>query len=97
MLFLKVYAYDVNRGHEGCCLPGYPKDITKEFPPETPESKLPDNLDAVYYSYAHRSMFFFKGKLFWENKSFSPLDKHRRNKIVGPWSISSKWLQLWTI
>ncbi|XP_076308178.1 matrix metalloproteinase-21-like [Tachypleus tridentatus] len=89
-----VYAYDVNRGHEGCCLPGYPKDITKEFPAETPESKLPDNLDAVYYSYAHRSMFFFKGKLFWENKSFSPLDKHRRNKIVGPWSISSKWYDI---
>ncbi|XP_022242340.1 matrix metalloproteinase-21-like [Limulus polyphemus] len=89
-----VYAYDVNRGNEGCCLPGYPKEITKEFPAKSHESSLPDNLDAVYYSYTHHSMFFFKGNQFWKNLAFQPLGRERLNEIAGPWPISSKWYDI---
>ncbi|XP_076345934.1 matrix metalloproteinase-21-like [Tachypleus tridentatus] len=86
-----VYAYDVERGNEGCCLPGYPRKINLEFPSTDPKSKLPHNLDAVYYSYSDRSMYFFKGKYYWKNRAFNPLDRRRRNTIVGPKLISSKW------
>ncbi|XP_013785656.2 matrix metalloproteinase-21-like [Limulus polyphemus] len=89
-----VYAYDTERGNEGCCLPGYPREIKLEFPSASPKSKLPSNLDAIYYSYFNRAMYFFKGKLFWENKAFNPLDRKRKNEIVGPWPISSKWYDI---
>ncbi|GBM27548.1 hypothetical protein AVEN_257860-1 [Araneus ventricosus] len=91
---VKVYAYDVSRGKEGCCLPGYPKHIHKEFPSVTKESSLPSHLDAVYYSYTDRSMYFFKGIYYWHNVAFNPLDRRRTNKVKGPWLISSKWYDI---
>ncbi|GIY90400.1 matrix metalloproteinase-21 [Caerostris darwini] len=89
-----VYAYDVSRGKEGCCLPGYPKHIHKEFPSITKEASLPSHLDAVYYSYTDRSMYFFKGIYYWHNVAFNPLDRRRTNKIKGPWLVSSKWYDI---
>ncbi|GFU45318.1 matrix metalloproteinase-21 [Nephila pilipes] len=89
-----VYAYDVTRGKEGCCLPGYPKHTHKEFPSVNKESSLPSHLDAVYYSYTDRSMYFFKGIYYWHNIAFNPLDRRRTNKIKGPWLISSKWYDI---
>ncbi|CAL1268580.1 unnamed protein product [Larinioides sclopetarius] len=89
-----VYAYDVSRGKEGCCLPGYPKHIHKEFPSVTKESSLPSHLDAVYYSYTDRSMYFFKGIYYWHNVAFNPLDRRRTNKVKGPWLVASKWYDI---
>ncbi|XP_023236851.1 matrix metalloproteinase-21-like isoform X2 [Centruroides sculpturatus] len=89
-----VYAYDVSRGNEGCCLPGYPRKIQQEFPSARSESTLPANLDAVYYSYTDKSMYFFKGCYYWQNIGFKPLDRRRTNRIAGPWEISSKWYDI---
>ncbi|XP_042898572.1 matrix metalloproteinase-21 isoform X2 [Parasteatoda tepidariorum] len=89
-----VYAYDVNKGREGCCLPGYPKHIHQEFPSVNKDSALPSHLDAVYYSYTDRSMYFFKGTHYWHNIAFNPLDRRRTNKVKGPWLISSKWYDI---
>ncbi|XP_054706403.1 matrix metalloproteinase-21-like [Uloborus diversus] len=89
-----VYAYDVSKGTEGCCLPGYPKYIHQEFPSINKESSLPNHLDAVYYSYTDRSMYFLKGIHYWQNVAFNPLDRRRINKVKGPWLISSKWYDI---
>lgn len=89
-----VYAYDTSRGHEGCCLPGYPRMITQEFPAVNHHSSLPSDLDAVYYSYTDQSMYFFKGSSYWQNIAFNPLDRRRTNKIVGPRGISTKWYDI---
>ncbi|XP_035208938.1 matrix metalloproteinase-21-like [Stegodyphus dumicola] len=90
----QIYAYDVSRGNEGCCLPGYPKHLHQEFPSVHKESSLPSYLDAVYYSYTDRSMYFFKGIYYWHNVAFNPLDRRRTNKIRGPCLISSKWYDI---
>ncbi|KAM7284656.1 matrix metalloproteinase-21-like [Ixodes scapularis] len=89
-----VYAYDVSRGHEGCCLPGYPRSIVAEFPAAPDQGNLPHHVDAVYYSYTDRSMYFFKGTRYWQNVAFNPLDRRRTNRIAGPREISSKWLDI---
>ncbi|XP_064484349.1 matrix metalloproteinase-21-like [Ornithodoros turicata] len=89
-----VYAYDVTRGHEGCCLPGYPRKIVEEYPGATPHSKLPYDLDAVYYSYTDQSMYFFKGPRYWQNIAYNPRDRRMTNIIVGPKKISSRWYDI---
>ncbi|KAG0421807.1 hypothetical protein HPB47_002318 [Ixodes persulcatus] len=89
-----VYAYDVSRGHEGCCLPGYPRSIVAEFPAAPDQGNLPHHVDAVYYSYTDRSMYFFKGTRYWQNVAFNPLDRRRTNRIAGPREISSKWFDI---
>lgn len=97
-----VYAYDPRRGKKGCCLPGYPKELAQEFPISTSNedgdesrptkpSKLPSNLDAVYYSYTDKRMYFFKGNTFYENIAFNPRDRRRINKLKGPKDMATKW------
>ncbi|XP_067131484.1 matrix metalloproteinase-21-like [Centruroides vittatus] len=86
-----VYGYDVSRGKEGCCLPGYPRFIKKEFPSLVPKSHLPSHLDGAYFSYTDRTLYFFKGNRFWKNVKFNINDKNRVNRINGPWEISSHW------
>ncbi|XP_066944366.1 matrix metalloproteinase-21-like isoform X1 [Macrobrachium rosenbergii] len=91
----KVYGYDVSKGSSGCCLPGYPKLIRKEFVPADEDSRnLPKDLDAAYYSYTDQTVFFIKDRLFWELVSFHPNDKNRTNKVVGPFYVHQKWYDI---
>lgn len=89
-----VYGYDVSRGKEGCCLPGYPRYIKKEFPSVVPKFHLPSNLDSVYFSYTDHTVYFFKGHRFWKNVGFNVKDKRKVNRINGPWEISSHWFDI---
>lgn len=98
-----MYAYDPRRGHHGCCLPGYPKEISQEFPISLSKadggeevvapnkSRSLSNLDAVYYSYTDKGMYFFKGSTYYENVAFNPGDRRRVNKLKGPKDVSTKW------
>ncbi|KAK8399067.1 hypothetical protein O3P69_004264 [Scylla paramamosain] len=80
----KVYGYDVSKGSEGCCLPGYPRRIREEFPTVSPStSRLPRQIDAAYYSYTDQKLYFIKGLHFWEVATFHPNDKQRNNSVVG--------------
>ncbi|XP_068205870.1 matrix metalloproteinase-21-like isoform X2 [Palaemon carinicauda] len=91
----KVYGYDVSKGSSGCCLPGYPKLIRKEFVPADEDSRnLPKDIDAAYYSYTDQTVFFIKDRLFWELVSFHPNDKNRTNKVVGPFFVHQKWYDI---
>ncbi|MBN3276013.1 MMP21 protein, partial [Polyodon spathula] len=66
MYFFKdslVYAFDVNKNQKDR---GFPKRITDVFPAVVPHDHPVGNLDAVYFSYTHNSVFFFKGLYFWK-------------------------------
>lgn len=89
-----MYGYEVSKGQEGCCLPGYPKLTRKEFPPSPGSKPLPDNLNAVYYSYTDTAMYFFKDDEYWVNEAFHPLDRLRTNSVTGPHPMSNKWYDI---
>ncbi|XP_034777749.2 matrix metallopeptidase-21 [Acipenser ruthenus] len=66
MYFFKdslVHAFDVNKNQKDS---GFPKRITDVFPAVVPNDHPAGNLDAVYFSYTHNSVFFFKGMYFWK-------------------------------
>ncbi|MBN3287834.1 MMP21 protein, partial [Polyodon spathula] len=66
MYFFKdslVYAFDVNKNQKDS---GFPKRITDAFPAVVHNDHPFGNLDAVYFSYTHNSVFFFKGLYFWK-------------------------------
>lgn len=92
----KVYGYDVSKGSTGCCLPGYPKRIKDEFTPADEDSRsLPRDLDAVYYSYTDKTLYFLKDRLFWELVTFHPHDRLRHNNnVVGPFFVHHKWYDI---
>ncbi|XP_042557292.1 matrix metalloproteinase-21 [Dipodomys spectabilis] len=57
-----VFAFDVNRNQ---VLDSYPMQITQVFPAVAPQNHPFRNIDSAYYSYAHNSVFFFKGNAYW--------------------------------
>ncbi|UYV84867.1 hypothetical protein LAZ67_X003778 [Cordylochernes scorpioides] len=86
----KVYGYDLSRGEEGCCLPGYPRSLSQEFPISKGRRPLPKRLDSVYYSYTDGKMYLMRGSLYWVNIDFD-LSSPRRNLVVGPRDIAKRW------
>ncbi|XP_078087677.1 matrix metalloproteinase-21-like [Mustelus asterias] len=46
-------------------VPGYPKKIVDVFPPVVKGNHPLGNLDAVYYSYTHATVFVFKDTMYW--------------------------------
>nr|XP_045595035.1 uncharacterized protein LOC123756091 [Procambarus clarkii] len=91
----KVYGYDVSKGSAGCCLSGYPRRIKDEFLPADSGSRpLPRDLDAVYYSYTDKTVFFIKDRLYWELVTFNPHDQLRNNNVVGPSYVHHKWYDI---
>ncbi|XP_043911496.1 matrix metalloproteinase-21 [Protopterus annectens] len=74
-----VYAYDINKNQR---VNGYPKRINEVFPAVVPGDHPFSNLDAVYFSYSHNSIFFFKGMHFWKVVS----DKDRRQNPSLPYN-----------
>ncbi|XP_050718993.1 uncharacterized protein LOC126999901 isoform X2 [Eriocheir sinensis] len=91
----KVYGYDVSKGSEGCCLPGFPRRVHEEFPPAAEDlPRLPRALDAAYYSYTDQKLYFIKGQRYWEVATFHPHDKQRNNTVVGPFSVYKRWYDI---
>ncbi|XP_008056171.1 matrix metalloproteinase-21 [Carlito syrichta] len=89
-----VFAFDVNRNR---LLSSYPKKITKVFPAIVPQNHPFRNIDSAYYSYAHNSVFFFKGNAYW--KVVNDKDKQRNswlpsNGLFPKKSISEKWFDV---
>lgn len=88
----KVYVYNP-RGQgapstTGCC--ERIVNIREEYP-SVDDSPLPDNLDAVYYSYKEKSMYFLKGEDVWKNVRF-----HRRQRnTVNEIRHEGKWYDHW--
>ncbi|XP_078711195.1 matrix metalloproteinase-21-like [Lampetra fluviatilis] len=58
-----VTAFSVNTQQK---VSGYPKRVTDVFPAVVAGDHPGGNLDAVYYSYSHMAIFFFKGGYFWK-------------------------------
>ncbi|KAK2504296.1 hypothetical protein MC885_006059 [Smutsia gigantea] len=89
-----VFAFDVNRNQ---VLDSYPMKITKAFPAIQPQNHPFRNIDSAYYSYAHNSIFFFKGNAYWkvvnekdkQQRSWLPLDG-----LFPKQSISEKWFDV---
>uniref|UniRef100_A0A6A7G9L7 Matrix metalloproteinase-14-like n=2 Tax=Hirondellea gigas TaxID=1518452 RepID=A0A6A7G9L7_9CRUS len=87
-----VYGYNVSAGGEGCCLPGYPRSLQQEFTAIDDQTRpLPNRLDAVYYSYHHKTLLIIKGRHYWKVVSYHPLDQHRTNLIRGPSLVRRRW------
>lgn len=55
---------------------------------------LPNNIDAVYYSYVDESMYFIKDEEVWKNVAFHPRQKFIKNgvKYIGKWF--DKWFDI---
>ncbi|XP_048746011.2 matrix metallopeptidase-21-like isoform X2 [Ostrea edulis] len=86
-----VYVYDpkVPDQSKGCCV--RKQKVWKEFPPAEGEDPLPSDLDAVYFSYNDKKIYFLKDETVWENVLFNPRQKKIKNSVkkIGPWY--QKW------
>uniref|UniRef100_A0A4W3K862 Matrix metalloproteinase-21-like n=1 Tax=Callorhinchus milii TaxID=7868 RepID=A0A4W3K862_CALMI len=58
---------------------GYPKKIIEVFPPVDANDHPIGNINAVYYSYTHRAIFFIKDKYFW--KVADKTDRHLKPEL----------------
>lgn len=91
---LQVYVYDPKGPEEtqSCCLRKL--KIQEEFPAVDNSRPLPDNLDAVYYSYDDDSMYFIKDEEVWKNVAFHKRQKHIKNGVmyIGKWF--DKWFDI---
>nr|KAG5688239.1 hypothetical protein BaRGS_034281 [Batillaria attramentaria] len=86
-----VYVYDPKEPEEsrGCCV--RKRKIWEEFPPAEGQDPLPADLDAVYYSYQDKMMYFFKGEKLWKNSVFDP----RQRRIYNSVELLGNWWQRW--
>ncbi|XP_067909448.1 matrix metallopeptidase-21 [Heterodontus francisci] len=76
---------------------GYSKRIIDVFPPVALNDHPIENLNAVYYSYHYRSIFFFKSNFFWKvvndwDKKKSPLLP--LNGLLPKKNISDQWFDI---
>ncbi|XP_030057684.1 matrix metalloproteinase-21 [Microcaecilia unicolor] len=58
-----VTAFNINNHQR---VSGYPKKIVDVFPAVVSGDHPVGNIHAVYYSYTHQAIFFFKGVFFWK-------------------------------
>ncbi|XP_041371054.1 matrix metalloproteinase-21-like [Gigantopelta aegis] len=86
-----VYVYDPKEPEDtrGCCV--RKRLVTEEYPALEGETPLPANLDAVYYSYKDKAMFFIKGEEYWINSLYHPKQKVIQNAI----EYKGKWYEKW--
>ncbi|XP_076982492.1 matrix metalloproteinase-21 [Tamandua tetradactyla] len=89
-----VFAFDININR---VLNYYPRKITAVFPAIVPQNHPFRNIDSAYYSYAHNSIFFFKGNAYW--KVVNDKDKQHNsrlpsNALFPKKSISEKWFDI---
>lgn len=91
---LQVSAFDVNRNQ---VLGSYPKKVTEVFPAIEPQSHPFRNIDSAYYSYAHKSLFFLKGRRYWKVVSDGDRQQHAwlpPNGVFPERSISEQWFDV---
>nr|XP_020034945.1 matrix metalloproteinase-21 [Castor canadensis] len=89
-----VFAFDVNRNQ---VLNSYPLKITEAFPAITPQNHPFSSIDLAYYSYAHNSVFFFKGNAYWKVVSDKDKQQNSRlpsNGVFPKKSTSGKWFDI---
>ncbi|XP_044092637.1 matrix metalloproteinase-21 [Neovison vison] len=89
-----VFAFDINRDR---VLDFYPKKITEVFPGIEPRNHPFRNIDSAYYSYAHNSVFFFKGNAYWKVVNDKDKQKHSwlpSNGLFPKQSISERWFDI---
>ncbi|XP_004375033.1 matrix metalloproteinase-21 [Trichechus manatus latirostris] len=89
-----VFAFDVERNQ---VLNSYPKKIIDVFPAIASQNHPFRNIDSAYYSYAHNSIFFFKGNAYW--KVVNDKDKQHNswlpsNGLFPKESTSGKWFDV---
>ncbi|XP_019509749.1 PREDICTED: matrix metalloproteinase-21 [Hipposideros armiger] len=89
-----VFAFDVNRNQ---VLDSYPKKMAEVFPAIEPQNHPFRSIDSAYYSYAHKSVFFLKGSLYW--KVVNDADRQHQawlpsNGLFPKQSISGKWFDV---
>ncbi|KAM4036894.1 matrix metalloproteinase-21-like [Anomaloglossus baeobatrachus] len=78
-------------------LGGYPRRIADVFPPVQPPDHPMGNLDAAYYSYTHRALFFFKGIYFWRvvgSKERSQNPSLPVNGVMPRRKVSEQWMDI---
>ncbi|KAM8924616.1 matrix metalloproteinase-21 [Pelodytes ibericus] len=90
----QVFAFDINRNQ---VVPHFPKRIINFFPAIVPNNHPRGNIDAVYYSYMHSSLFLFKGKEFW--KVVNERDRRKNpslplNGLLPKRTISEQWFDI---
>jgi matrix metalloproteinase-21 len=91
---LQVFAFDVNRNQ---VLNSYPKKMSQVFPAIMPQNHPFRNLDSAYYSYAHNSIFFFKGNSYWKVVSDKDKQQNTRLPLNGLFPkkpVSEKWFDV---
>nr|AAI11523.1 Mmp21 protein [Mus musculus] len=89
-----VFAFDVNRNQ---VLNSYPKKMSQVFPAIMPQNHPFRNLDSAYYSYAHNSIFFFKGNSYWKVVSDKDKQQNTRLPLNGLFPkkpVSEKWFDV---
>ncbi|XP_069774061.1 matrix metalloproteinase-21-like [Narcine bancroftii] len=89
-----VTAFNVNTNLR---VVGFPKKIIDVFPPVDPGDHPLGGLDAVYFSYTHRAIFFFKGVHFWRVIGRRDRASNPSLPYNGLWprrNISDQWLDI---
>lgn len=71
--------------------------MTEVFPAIEPQNHPFRSIDSAYYSFAHKSVFFFKGSLYW--KVVTDADRRQRpwlpsNGVFPKQPISEKWFDV---
>lgn len=91
---MQVFEFDVDRNQ---VLGARPKKMTDVFPAIEPRNHPFRNLDSAYYSYAHKSVFLFKGSAYW--KVASDGDRRQRprlppNGVFPKRPVPEKWFDV---
>ncbi|KAM9327046.1 matrix metalloproteinase-21 [Gastrophryne carolinensis] len=90
----QVFAFDISRNRVA---PNFPQRILDYFPAVVRNAHPRGHLDAAYYSYAHSTLFLFKGQNFW--KVVSEQDRRAnpslpQNGLLPPRAISQQWFDI---
>ncbi|KAE8628439.1 hypothetical protein XENTR_v10000015 [Xenopus tropicalis] len=72
-------------------LPGYPQAIEDEFPAVKSGDHPKGNLDAVYFSFSHKTIFFIKGSYVWHVATSADLPY---NSLLPRYPINEQWTDI---
>ncbi|XP_040189939.1 matrix metalloproteinase-21-like isoform X1 [Rana temporaria] len=75
-------------------VPGYPKAITDVFPPCTPGDHPLSDLDAVYFSFAHQTIFFIKDSYVWRLARSKDNPDLPHNALLPRLPVNEQWLDI---
>ncbi|XP_050396044.1 matrix metallopeptidase-21 [Patella vulgata] len=89
-----VYVYDPKTENftNGCCV--RKRKIVEEFPALEGEDPLPNDLDAVYYSYKDQAIYFIKDEYVWHNALFNIGQKVIQNGVKKDGLWYNKWFDI---